>query len=127
MKIEAQTIEDFFKSVPEKEADLREIDALIRNTLPKAKRDLKRMPSITLLAYWPEDVPKDVWPPIGLAPQKDYISLYVSGERDGQALGDYYAGRLGETNNGKSCVRFKNLANISQEELRQLILDAVSN
>ena len=124
MKVQAETIEGFFTADPEKEADLRALDQLVRETLPKASRDLMKMSSITLLAYRPEGTPQDAWPPISFAPQKHYISLYVSGEKEGQALGDYYAERLGNTNNGKSCIRFRKLADVSRDELRQLILDA---
>ena len=84
MKINANTIEDFFTAVPDMESDLRQIDALVMETLPKAKRGLKKMPSITLLAYWPADLPMEAWPSIGLAPQKNNISLYVSGEKEGR-------------------------------------------
>ena len=124
MKVQAETIEEFFTADPEKEADLRAVDQLVRETLPGVSRELMNTSSITLLAYRPEGTSHDDWPPIGLAPQKHYISLYVSGEKQGQPLGDYYADRLGETNNGKACIRFRKLADVSRDELRQLILDA---
>jgi hypothetical protein len=49
--------------------------------------------------------------------------LYVSGERDRPSLRANYAERLGKTNNGKACIRFRKLADVSQDKLRQLIRD----
>ena len=58
------------------------------------------------------------WPVIGVALQKNYISVYLSVTKDGAPLVQYYAGRLGEcrmARNNFSFVRFDdlNLATVS--------------
>jgi hypothetical protein len=126
MKIDAGTIEAFFTAIPEKEADLRALDALIMGTLPTVTRRLKETPSITLIGYWSQDSPDAEWPPISIAPQKNHISLYVNGWKDGQSLVEHYTGQLGKTNNGKGCIRFKKLDQVSEEGLRQILQDALS-
>jgi len=126
MKVDAKTIESFFSAQPDWEHDLHQLDALIMKTLPNLKRQLKISPSITLLGYWPEAIPLDIWPPISFAPQKHYISLYVYGWKDGESLVDHYRDRLGKTSNGKGCIRFKKLSDVVESELRLILLDAVS-
>jgi len=123
MKVQANSIEEFFHQSAEKENDLRKVDQLIMKTVPDLQRGLKVIPSITMIGYWPKNTSREEWPKLGLAPQKNHISLYVSGEKDGQALGDYYANKLGKTNNGKACIRIKHLADVSIEGLQQLIRD----
>jgi hypothetical protein len=126
MKIQAVTIEAFFTSIPEKEGDLRALDALILEILPNVARRLKITPSITLLAYWPENIPEAEWPPIGFAPQKNHISLYVNGWKDGESIVEHFGDHLGKTSNGKGCIRFKKTEDLSAEGLRQVLKAAVS-
>jgi len=126
MKIIAETVEAFFNALPEKEADLRELDALIMSTLPEVERRLKIAPSITLLGYWLKTKSELEWPPIGIAPQKNHISLYINAWKDGESLVEHYEERLGKTSNGVGCIRFKKFSNLIEDELRQLLMDAVS-
>ena len=49
------------------------------------------------------------WPVVGVALQKNYISVYLSVTKDGALLVKFYAGRLGECRMGRdnfSFVRF---------------------
>jgi len=124
VKIQANTIEEFFLASGEKENDLRKLDQIILDTIPGAQRGLQVIPSISLIAYWPAGMSQDEWPVVGLAPQKHHISLYVSGVKEGQPLGEYYANRLGKTNNGKGCIRFRHLSDVSFDGLEQLLRDA---
>lgn len=124
MKIQAKSIEEFFQACGEKESDLRELDQILIETIPDVQRGLKVVPSISMIAYWPAEMSRDKWPIIALAPQKHYISLYVSGVKEGQTLGEYYANRLGKTNNGKGCIRFRHLSDVSIEGLQELIRGA---
>ncbi len=123
MKIQAKTIEEFFQAIGEKESDLRELDQIILETIPDVQRGLEVTPSISMIAYWPAGMSRDKWPVIALAPQKHYLSLYVSGVKEGQSIGDYYANRLGKTNNGKGCIRFRHLSDVDIGGLQELIRD----
>ena len=124
MKIQASTVEEFFKASGEKESDLRELDKIILNTIPNIQRGFKTIPSISMIGYWPAEVEKSEWPVVALAPQKHYISLYVNGVKEGQSLAEYYANKLGKTNNGKGCIRFRKLADVDRTGLKALIKDA---
>lgn len=108
---------------------MRALDHLIMATAPDLKRQLFTGSSITMLGYgemtWKSKSASGVWPLIGMAPQKSYISLYVAAEKDGIPLATLYRDWLGKTSNGKNCIRFRKLAEISLDELRCAIMDAV--
>lgn len=130
MKIEAATIEELFLKAGAKEADLRAVDRLIVEAAPQLKRQLFAGKSITMIGYgemdWQTQSASGVWPLIGMAPQKDYISLYVAAEKEGVPLATLYQDRLGKTNNGKNCIRFRKLADVSIKQLQQAVHDAVA-
>ena len=129
MKIQANTIEELFTASDEQEADMRALDKLIVKTAPKLKRQLFSGPSITMIGYgemtWMNKSSSGIWPLISVAPQKGNISIYVAAEKGGVPLATIYKKRLGKTNNGKNCIRFKRLADVSMNELRNAILDAI--
>lgn len=129
MKVYANTIEELINASGEQEADLRALDKLIVKTAPQLKRQLFSGPSITMIGYgemtWMNKSSSGVWPLISVTPQKGSISIYVAAEKDGVPLATIYRKRLGKTNNGKNCIRFKRLADVSMDELRNAILDAI--
>jgi hypothetical protein len=130
VKVDANTIEELFTASGEQESDLREIDQLIVEAAPELKRQLFSGPSITMLGYgemtWESKSSSGVWPLIGVAPQKGNISIYVAAEKDGTPLAQIYnKQRLGKVNNGKNCIRFKKLAEVNPDVLRNAVLDAI--
>ena len=125
MKIQANTIEEFFKASGEKESDLRELDQFIMDTIPELQRGFKTIPSISMIGYWPADMEKDEWPIVAFAPQKHYISLYVIGVKEGKSLSAYYANKLGKTSNGKGCIRFRKLEDLPLETIRDMLKASV--
>ena len=61
---------------------------------------------------------------VGLASQKNYISVYVQCTDDGAYLAERFKERLPKANIGKSCVRFRRTSDIDLDELRELIAQA---
>jgi uncharacterized protein YdhG (YjbR/CyaY superfamily) len=61
------------------------------------------------------------WPPVSLASQKNYISLYVSCIVDGKYVTETFKSKLPKADIGKSCVRFKTLADVDVDTLKDLI------
>ena len=61
---------------------------------------------------------------MALASQKRYISLYVTCETESGYLAEQYRERLPKADIGKSCVRFKRLSDVDQDELRSLVREA---
>jgi hypothetical protein len=65
------------------------------------------------------------WSTIGLASQKRYISLYVSGARHGSVV-ERYRDRLPKADISRWCVRIKRMADVDEAVLADLIREAKS-
>lgn len=61
------------------------------------------------------------WFKIGLASQKNYISLYMCAADDEGYVAERYRDRLPKANIGKSCVRFKRVDDLDRSALIALI------
>lgn len=130
MRLEAATIEEYFRAAGEREDDLRAVDRIIRSTAPELKRQLFAGPSITMIGYgemsWERPSGSGVWPLIGLAAQKHHIALYVAAVKDEKTLAGHHSDRLGRTNNGKNCIRFRHIDDIDTTGLANAVADAVT-
>lgn len=61
------------------------------------------------------------WFVIGLASQKNYISLYICSTDARGYLAEQYKTRLPKASIGKSCIRFKHLSDVDMAVIRELI------
>ena len=64
------------------------------------------------------------WHYVGLALQKNAISVYVNAVEDDKYLTESYADRLGKAKVGKSVVSFKRLEDINLDVLLEMITRA---
>jgi hypothetical protein len=64
------------------------------------------------------------WFIVGLALQKNYISVYVNAVEDNRYLAEQYASRLGKVKAGKSSISFKRLDDVDLDILMELIAKA---
>jgi hypothetical protein len=64
------------------------------------------------------------WFIVGLAVQKNYLSLYVTGAADGTSLAKRYAPRLGKVKAGSANLQFKRAADLDLDILRELVARA---
>jgi hypothetical protein len=64
------------------------------------------------------------WFIVGLAAQKNYISLYVSGAEGGESLAKLYAARLGKVKAGSANLQFKRAADVDLDVLREMVVRA---
>ena len=60
------------------------------------------------------------WFVVGLAAQKNYLSLYVNAADDGESLGQRYASRLGKVKAARSNVQFKRASDLDLDVVREL-------
>jgi len=68
---------------------------------------------------------KDVeWFVIGLARQKDCISIYINVVEDGEYLSEKYGADLGKVKVGKSSISFATVEDIDLDKLRLLLIKA---
>lgn len=61
------------------------------------------------------------WFVVGLALQKNYISLYVNAVEDNMYMAEKYAPDLGKVKVGKASISFKDPADVNMEKLLELI------
>ncbi|MBP6005442.1 DUF1801 domain-containing protein [Candidatus Saccharibacteria bacterium] len=133
MKIEASTIEEYFKKAGERELDLREADKLIRKYAPHCKPTLYQGMGggaglgYGMMSYQSRSMKTPgEWPIIGLANQKNYMAIYACAVIDGKYVAERYADRLGKVSVGKSCIRFKRFGDLDLTNLAEMLegLDA---
>jgi hypothetical protein len=61
------------------------------------------------------------WFKVGLAVQKNYISLYINAVEDGRYVAKKYADKLGKVKVGSSSISFKKLAEVNSSVLKKLL------
>jgi hypothetical protein len=67
---------------------------------------------------------KGDWCVLGLASQKNYISIYSCAMDDGEYLAEKYADRLGKASIGRSCIRYRKLEDIPWKALEQVLKES---
>ena len=61
------------------------------------------------------------WMKIGIANNKQYISVYCCAADEDGYVAEQFKERLPKANIGKSCVRFKRVSDLDEDVLRELI------
>lgn len=61
------------------------------------------------------------WFKVGLASNKNYISLYICAVVNGQYLAETYRSKLPKASIGKSCIRFKRLDDLDIEIIQEML------
>lgn len=132
--VAATTLTEYFAADPAREPDLRQVDKAIRAAAPGLKRYLftgtgagRPGMSMTMIGYGrfqyrvrASEEPID-WPVLGLALQKNYISLYVAAVVGDGYMVEEYADRLGKAKVGQNMVRFRRAAELDQAAFAELL------
>ena len=106
-----------------KRADLKALHQLIRKTLP----DLKPCMVHGMIGYGPyhykyESGREGDTARVALASNKTGFSVYVSAiDQKGRYLAEQAKAKLGKASVGKSCIRFKKLADLEIDALRDVL------
>jgi hypothetical protein len=105
-----------------RKSDIAALDKLIRKIAPKLKPHI----CAGMLAYGPfhyksKSGREGEWFQIGLASNKNYISLYACGHDEKGYVAERYKKKLPKASIGKSCVRFKRLSDLDSGALQALI------
>lgn len=64
---------------------------------------------------------KSEWFMVGLAIQKNYISIYVNAVEDRQYVAEKYRSKLGKVKVGKSSISFKHLDDLDIDTLKKVV------
>lgn len=134
-KVQANSLDEYFDADPGRKAELQAFDALIRQTIPGLQRWFHpgapdggpgmRMNLIGYGSFQYEVKPGQcvTWPIVGLALQKNYISVHTSVIKDGAPITDRYKGSLGELRMGKGNFSFITLDQLDQDGVVALLTD----
>ena len=103
---------------PKRKSDLRKLDMLIRRSAPGLKRYFHRgtpagepgmrfkMIGYGKFQYVARNGQYVDWPAVGVALQRNYISVYLSVMKDGASLIQLYSGKLGQLRLGRNNFSF---------------------
>lgn len=121
--VKAKTVKEYIDALPEERRQIMEaFDKFMKANAPSLKPNfLYNMPGYG--SFKTRTSKKEIidWPTIGVASQKDYISLYICAIYENQYLVEQYKNDLGKVSIGKSCIRFKKLEDLNLNTLKKII------
>jgi hypothetical protein len=118
----ATSPEDYIAQIDEpRRSDIQTLHDLIRQEVPQ----LEPFMLYGMIGYGPHHYKyasgrEGDWSRLALASQKNYISLYVTCTNEEGYVAEAYKEKLPKANIGKSCIRFKRLADVDLVVLREL-------
>jgi uncharacterized protein YdhG (YjbR/CyaY superfamily) len=126
-KSHAATHEEYINGLAEpRQSEMRALHELIRRTVPELEPTMDfGMPGYGKYHYKYPTGREGDWMLVGLASNKNYISLYVTATTDdGRYLAESRQDQLPKASIGKSCIRFKRLSDVDQDVLAGLLREA---
>jgi hypothetical protein len=137
-RVEADSLEAYFAFDPARTAELEQLHAVIRKAAPGLKCHFHagtpageagmrmKMIGYGRFQYAIKSGKTTPWPVIGIALQKNYISLYLAVTRNGRPLVSCYAGKLGELRAGGNNFSFERFADLNAQMLGALVAEAAA-
>jgi hypothetical protein len=123
-KSDAATHDEYIERLDEpRRGEIRALHELIRRTVPELEPTMDfGMLGYGKYHYRYASGREGDWQLVGVASNKNYISLYVTAAApDGGYLAESYKEQLRKASIGKSCIRFKRLSDVDQEVLERLL------
>jgi hypothetical protein len=137
-RVEADSLDAYLGFDPRRKSDLLKLDGVIRKAAPALKRHLHegtpagsagmrmKMIGYGKFQYAIKSGKTTPWPVVGVALQKNYISVYMAVTRDKHALVSRYAGTLGELRSGGNNFSFETFDDLDSEQLSKLFAEAAT-
>lgn len=122
-QLKASTPEEYISQLAEpRRTQVAALDRLIREAVPSLAPFIHQ----GMLAYGPfhyryASGREGDWYRVGVASNKQYISLYACAADQRGYVAERYKTRLPKANIGKSCVRFKRLDDLDPQALTELL------
>ncbi|UGX87923.1 DUF1801 domain-containing protein [Phyllobacterium meliloti] len=134
-EVNASNIDAYFEFDPSRENNLRIVDAMIRSAVPDWTRWFvagtppgkpgMRMSMIGYgrFAYNVKSSDRPIaWPIVGLALQKNHLTLYLAVKYEGAAAASNWADRLGKVSVSKiGAIRFVHASDIEAQAFRMML------
>ena len=135
-KVEVDSLDGYFAFDQKRKPELEKLDTLVRKTAPGLKRHFHAgtppgEPGMRfkMIGYGPflyrSATGRPVqWPIIGVALQKNYISVYFAPYENGKPITDAFAGKLGELRTGSNNFSFSCFDELDVLQLSSLFAKA---
>lgn len=119
----AKTPREYLNSLNEpRKSELKALDEVIRRTAPNLKPEMiAGFLGYGKFHYASKSGREGEWFTIGMASQKNYISLYFCVVDGKSYLAEKYKKQLPKASIGRSCVRFKKLEHIDLKIIKEMI------
>jgi hypothetical protein len=128
---------DYINSFPEEtKLELARLDKMITSAMPKTSRVMwegkfwggseQKIIGYGDLTYVGSSKKEVKWFVIGLAKQKDYITVFVNAVQKGVYLAEKYKEEIGKAKVGKSSIGFKKIADIDFDKLTEIVKEAAA-
>lgn len=128
MHIPAESIDDLISKSEHQEL-FQLLDQWVQTTFPQLNRRLVQAKTITFVAYGdlakanPEDPFSSL---VALAPQKNNLSFYITGEKNGEPILANYAHLFPKSAMGKTCLRLRNTKKLDFTVLKAIVNDVIT-
>ena len=135
-RVDVGTLQDYFAFDARRKSDLERLDALIRRAAPSLKRYFHKgtPPGQPCMRFKMIGYGRSFhrtrggkvveWPVVGVALQKNYISVYFSVTKDGAPMTQDAAGRLGEVRMGRNNFSFEAFEKLDSDAVANLVAEA---
>lgn len=125
----AKTPQEYIDLIDEpRKTEIKKLDAFIKKTVPKLKPFIiAGMIGYGKYHYKSKSGREGDWSIIALASQKNYISVYACGVKDGEYVAEKYKKDLPKADIGKSCIRIKKVEDIDLDILAKILKEAEEN
>ncbi|MBL8220878.1 MAG: DUF1801 domain-containing protein [Bryobacterales bacterium] len=123
----ASTPEEYIAQIDEpRRTEIARLHGLITKAIPKMKPTIYAgMIGYGLYHFKYASGREGDWPVVALASQKNYISVYVCASEDGKYCAESRKSELPKASIGKSCIRFKKLADVDTKVLISIVKEGV--
>jgi len=134
-RVTADTLQAYLDFDPERKHDLVKLHKLIERAAPTLKRFFHqgtpageagmrmKMIGYGKFRYAIKSGKTTEWPVIGVALQKNYISVYVAVTKHGDAIVPGYAGQLGELRMGGNNFSFERFDDLKPAAMSSLVAE----
>ncbi|MET4804259.1 hypothetical protein [Bradyrhizobium sp. LB11.1] len=135
-RVIADSLEAYLNFDPERKSDLVRLHEVIRKAAPSLKRYFHkgtpvgeagmrmRMIGYGKFRYAIRSGDLIEWPVVGVALQKNYVSVYVAATKGDAPIVKGYAGTLGELRSGRNNFSFERCADLNTAALSSLFAEA---
>jgi hypothetical protein len=125
---DVSTPEEYLAALDEpRRSEIARVHAFIRESVPElAPGIIYKMLGYGLFERETGKGKREVLAKIGLASNKQYISLYVMASQDGEYVAERRASELPRVKIGKSCIRFRRFEDLDPTALRSILREAAS-